>query len=92
MNYSYARDLACGHAMTANGWCSTARRARRRRKRFLTKLINLRTGEMKILGQSIAQFARDNGLCRNELNQLVVGNLLHYRDWVLAKSLELAGR
>ena len=90
-NYSYARDLACGRTQVARGWCSTSPKAKRKRDRFLTKLVNLRSGETSMIGKSLAQFSRDHHLCRASLSELLNGRVLHYRDFVLAKSLALAG-
>jgi hypothetical protein len=89
-NYSSARNLACGHQKTMLGWCSTNKRAKRVRTRFQTVLVNTKTGERKILGQSLTQFARDNHLCMNELWKLLNGRKIMYRGWTLEKSVMAA--
>jgi len=90
-HYSTARNLACGYQKTMRGWCSTHKRAIRKRIRFQTVLVNTKTGERKILGRSIAQFARDNHLCMNELWRLMNGRKIVYRSWTLEKSILAAG-
>ena len=88
--HSYARNLACGWTMVAKGWCSTAPKARKRRARFLTRLCNLKTGEEGVLGATITGFARAHDLCVSELNKLICGRQLFYRNWVKSKTLNLA--
>ena len=88
--YSYARNLACGWTMVAKGWCSTAPIAKRKRERFLTRLKNIRTGEERVLGASITGFAKSENLCVSELNKLISGRQLYYRNWVKTKTLYLA--
>ena len=82
-NPSSARALKNGKRARIRGWCSTHRKAKRHRERFLTKLVNLRTGEECILGQSIRAFAKNHDLCMNELWKLVNGyGKIAYRGWV----------
>ena len=56
----------------------------------MTVLVNTRTGERSILGPSVKKFARDHGLCLNELSRLINGHSFIYRHWVLEKTQEAA--
>ena len=87
-----ARTLASGVRYRLCGWCSTSKKpkVRKARERFTTVLVNTKTGEKKWLGPSVKQFARDHGLCFNELSQLINGHALGYRSWVLQKTLDAA--
>jgi hypothetical protein len=87
---SHARDLACGYLKKLNGWCSTHPKAKKQRERFLTVLVNPRQGKREILGRSIAHFARDHGLCMNELWKLINGRKICYRGWMLEITHQLA--
>jgi len=85
-----AKALSCGYRSRLRGWCSTNKRAKKERDRFLTQLVNVHTGEEFILGASIKKFAQDHGLCDNELWKLVNGKgKLMYRGWCLKKTLDL---
>ena len=83
-----SRVLACGTRGRIRGWCSTARRAKRQRDRFTLVLTNTITGASKILGSSVKKFAKDHGLCLNELSRLVNGRSRMYRGWILQKTLD----
>ncbi len=82
------RVLACGIRGRLGGFCSTARRAKRQRERFTLVLTNTITGESKILGPSLKQFAKNHCLCLNELSRLVNGRFQMYRGWALQKTLD----
>jgi len=88
---SMARSLAAGVRSRLRGWCSGSSkpRVKRARQRFLTKLVNTRTGESAILGLSIAKFARDHGLSRQGLNELITSRVPMYRGWMLESTRQL---
>jgi len=90
MSYSLAKSLHCGLRVRIGGFCSTSKnaKARKYRKRFLTKLVNTKTGEECILGASVKNFAADHGLSLQGLSELINGHVHIYRDWVLKKTLE----
>ena len=73
-----------------NGWCSTHKRVKAQREKFLTRLVNIHTGQVCILGQSGKAFCRQHSLCFNELSKLLCGHKIQYRGWCLEKSLQLA--
>jgi hypothetical protein len=54
----------------------------------MTKLVNLKTGETAILGQSVARFAKLHGLNRQRLNSLITSRLPFYRHWALEKTVD----
>lgn len=81
-----AQILARGQRSRLRGWCSTAKAATKERKRFLTKLVNLKTGETGILGMGVVAFARAHGLCYHELSKLVNRRKIFYRYWVLEQT------
>lgn len=56
----------------------------------MTKLVNTKTGEAKILGPSVKKFAQDHGLSLQGLSELINSRVHIYRDWVLKKTLEAA--
>jgi len=85
---SSARTLAAGIRGRLNGWCSTARRARKQRDRFTTVLVNTKTGEKKWLGPTVKRFAMDHGLCLNELSRLINRRSRMYRGWILQRTLD----
>jgi hypothetical protein len=87
---SMARSLASGCRSRLRGWCSTSKRAKRHRNRFMTKLVHLPTGATRVLGSSITQFARENALCENEVWKLVNGLKTRYRGWTLQKTIDAA--
>lgn len=87
--YSAARSLACGSKQTANGWCSTRVKTKKRR-RFETKVINTITNQEFIVGQSAQRFARTHGLNGNAFNELLKGHRLCYRNWMLRKTYDNA--
>ena len=90
LHYGNARSLACGLRHTIRGWCSTHKNARLKRRRFQTVLVNMRTGEREILGQTVKGFAKAHGLCMNELSKLVNRRKVVYRHWVLESTLKAA--
>ena len=89
MRESNCRRLACGAVAKSHGWCSTKRRAARLRKRFTTVLQNMSTGETAIVGQSVASFCRSRKLSTKNLHGVLCGKRIAYKNWTLAKSLEL---
>ena len=89
-HYDNAKSLACGLRHTIRGWCSTHKRARLKRKRFRTVLVNMKTGERSILGQTVKGFAKAHGLCMNELSKLVNRRKVAYRHWVMEATLKAA--
>jgi hypothetical protein len=90
INYSHAKTLACGLRSKHKGWCSTSPRAKKARERFTTVLLNLRTGEREIVGQSPKKFALNHSLCPNELLKLLNKHRIIYRDYCLASTLDAA--
>jgi hypothetical protein len=87
---SHARSLACGYHATAKGWCTTKPSGRKRRKRFLTPLINVKNGTREVLGESVTGFARRHNLCKNEVYRLINGRSICYRGWMIENSYQLA--
>ena len=87
MKYSSAKELACGNRARNLGWCSTHKKAKRLRDRFTTVLVNTKTGERSILGQSLITFSKKHGLCMNEISKLVNGHKIFSRHWCLEKTL-----
>lgn len=89
---SMARTLASGVRYRLRDFCSNSKKpkVKKARDRFTTALVNTKTGEKKWLGPSVKKFARDHGLCFNELSKLVNGHSLQYRSWVLQKTLDAA--
>jgi hypothetical protein len=88
--YSHVKDLNCGRFKRYKGWLSTHPSARKYRKRFLTVLVNTRTGERSILGQAVTRFAKAHGLCLCELSKLINGHKMIYRGWCFESTLKLA--
>jgi len=96
LRLSNCQSLACGHYQTLRGWISPSKKAKKRKERLLRRLVNTITGEVKTLGISANAFARDHGLCENELWKLLRGHKVAYRHWVtestyLATQTHLAG-
>lgn len=87
MSVGAARQLHSGQRSRIRGFCSMARRAKKHRNRFLTVLVNTRTGARLMVGRSVRQLARETGLCLNELYQLINGRKRIYRHWCLEKTL-----
>jgi len=87
--YSHVKDLNCGIMKRYRGWLSTHKSARKYKKRFLTVLVNTRTGERCILGQAVTRFAKAHGLCLSELSKLINGRKICYRGWCLESTLKL---
>lgn len=85
-----ALRLKSGRRARMGGWCSTHKRVKTQRERFLRRLVNIQTGETCILGQSGKAFCRQHSLCFNELSKLLCGHKILYRGWCLEKSLKLA--
>jgi hypothetical protein len=90
MSYRSSRALASGFRSRIKGWCSTNPKAKRARTRFTSRLINTKTGQSEILGQSVKGFAERHGLCMSELSKLINGRKVMYRDWCLSETLELS--
>ena len=92
--FALSRDsvlsLVRGHRGRLFGFCSTHPRAKRIRHRWTTTLLNLKTGERKILGPSVKKFAKDHNLSLQGLSELVNRRVLAYRGWTLARSVDLA--
>jgi hypothetical protein len=86
---SNLRSLLCAHFKRFCGWCSTHPRARKARERFTTTLVNTKTGERAILGQTVTGFAKRHGLCKNELYRLVNYRSIIYRGWMMEKTYNL---
>lgn len=86
MSYMSARSLNCGIRKALLGWCSTHPKAKKRREKFMTRLINTETGERSVVGQHPKRFAIKHNLCANTLNQLLRGERLCYKNWMLEKS------
>jgi hypothetical protein len=91
VNYNSAKELSCGKRSRNGGYCSTHRKAARHRQRFLTRVLNTKTGESAIIGRSIKQFADEHGLSFHDLGQLINGRIISYRGWVLEKTWDLVG-
>ena len=88
---SLARNLHCGYRARLRGFCSTSQkpRVKKLRKRFLTKLTNLKTGENAILGASVKRFAQEHDLSLQGLSELVNNRVSIYRHWVKAGTAEI---
>ena len=86
LRHSNCKSLACGHYQTLHGWISPSKKAKRRKERVLRKLVNTITGEVKTLGISANAFARNHGLCENELWKLLRGHKVAYRHWVTERT------
>jgi hypothetical protein len=86
-----AYQLSCGSRARLRGWCSTSKKpkAKKYRERFLTKLVNMKTGETAILGPSVKKFARDRGLSLQGFSELVNRRVAFYRNWTLAATAEI---
>ena len=89
--YSHVKDLNCGRFKRYRGWLSTHASARKYRKRFLTMLVNTRTGERCILGQAVTRFAKAHSLSSKNVYGLLNGKRLAYKSWCLERTLELIG-
>jgi hypothetical protein len=85
-NTSSACLLSKGLRASINGWCSNHPRVRKKRQKFLTTLINVKTGEKDILGQSITGFAERHGLASHDVYQLIHKHIRCYRGWMLEKT------
>lgn len=83
-----AYRLASGNQGHAGGWFSTHPKAKKKVQRCLTKLINIYTGEVKILGESIHHFARSHNLCVMELSRVINQKHLIYKGWTLKKAYD----
>lgn len=90
MSYRSARALASGYRSKIKGWCSTSRKAKRARQRFTTRLVNARTGQSEIVGQSAKTLANRIGVCYNDLVKLLNGHKIMVRGWAMERTLELA--
>jgi hypothetical protein len=85
---SSARTLAAGIRGRLRGWCSTAKRAKKQRDRFTLVLVHTPTGVRKFLGPSVKKFAKEHGLCLNELSRLINRRSRKYRGWILQRTLD----
>lgn len=85
---SMSQKMMSGIRSRYKGWCSTHKRAKRHLARFTTVLVNTQNGDRKRLGMSVKAFARDHGLCFNELSKLVNERKAIYRHWILEKTLQ----
>lgn len=90
MSYRSARALASGYRSKIKGWCSTSRKARLARQRFTTRLVNPKTGQSEIVGQSARAFAERHGVCYNDLVKLLNGHKLMVKGWATEQTLELS--
>jgi FAD synthase len=87
---SNAKSLVTGKRYRHKGFCSYSPKAKQARGRFTMTLVHTKTGERKILGQSIRAFAREHHLCANELGKLINKHRIIYRGWVLESTLKAA--
>lgn len=87
-----ARILHSGHRSRMSGFCSVDKKAKKERERFMTVLVNTKTGERGILGPSVKKFAKDHGLSLNGLSELVNARVPIYRHWVLGRTLDAISR
>ncbi len=87
-NYSSAIQLSCGQRQYIKGWFSTHPKAKKKRMRFLTVLVNTVTSEQTTLGSSLKEFADKHNLCMNEVCKLVNGKRIRYRNWMLKKTYD----
>ncbi len=92
MPYSMARSLHAGMRVRLRGFCSTSSKAKagKFRARFMTKLVNTKTGERCIVGASVKACAKNHGLSLQGLSELVNGRVQIYRHWILEKTLAAA--
>ena len=88
MNYGLAKALSGGFRSTALGWCSTHPRAKKRRKQFMTLVINTITGEESIIGCNAIAFAEKHQLGPTAFNQLINGKRIAYKNWMLKKTYD----
>ena len=63
-------------------------RVKKHRERFMTRLLNTKTGETTILGPSVKKFAKDRGLSLQGLSELVNRRVPMYRGWMLQTTHE----
>ena len=89
---SNVRSLACGWYRRFKGWCSMHPRAKKERERFMTVLVNTKTGIRSILGQTISGFAKAHSLSKQALCQLMNGHRVIYRHWMLENTLMALGQ
>jgi hypothetical protein len=90
LRYSNCKSLACGHYQTLHGWCSTHKRASKRRKRFTVVMINTRTARRECIGKSIKEFAQRNRVCANDISLVLAGKKLAAKGWMPLKTWEAA--
>jgi len=87
---SNARSLACAHFQTFRGWISGHPKVAKRRKRFLTVLVNPTLSKRDVIGQSVTSFAKRHSLYANEVYMILSGKSICYRGWMLEASHTLA--
>lgn len=86
MSVGVARQLHSGQRSRIRGFCSMAKRAKPQRNRFLTAIVNVKSGDRRIVGQSVRRLAEDLGLCKNELHKVLCGRKIMCRHWCLEKT------
>lgn len=83
---SNVQSLVYGCLLTFHGWCSTHRKARKKRLRADTILYNIKTGQRERLGPTAKAFAAKHGIGCNSLRCLIRGDIMCLRGWVLEKT------
>jgi len=83
-----ARMLACGMLKSFHGWMSFHPKAKKKRKRIMTKLINVQTYAEETLGNTVRAFADKHNLCSYEVCNLLTGKRFIYKNWVLRKTYD----
>lgn len=88
LNYGCVAQLSCGYRGQVKGWHNTHPKNKASRKRFTTKLINLSTGEIFILGGHITKFAKRHNLHSVPFGELIRGKRKCYKNWMLYSAYE----
>lgn len=86
------RSLKAGCKISLHGYFSTHPRARARRKRYFTEIVHLASGRKRMIRNSARQIAREEGLSWQALGELLRGEVVCYRGWVLKSTYEMAYR
>ncbi len=86
--YEAAKRLSSGTTGVAYGWCSTHPKAKKKKERFLTKFVNIETGEQHQIGESFNAIINKHKLNHRNLTKLVKGQITCYKNWVLDKTYE----
>lgn len=89
LRYSNCTSLACGHFQTLHGYTSMHPKAKKRRERITTVLVNLHTGQREMLGTAITSFAARHNVCGNDICKLLNGHKIAVKGWVLEKTFKL---